>query len=759
MLLLPLLVFVSGACALIYQLLWLRLLGLVFGVTVHAASTVLASFMAGLAIGSYAAGRLAPRARRPLLWFAAAEALIGISAAGTPLVLQALQALYAGVYGSLPESLALVTAARFVMAFATLVVPTALMGATLPLLMKSGLAKSAGVGRLFGTLYAVNTAGAITGTLTAGFFFVPALGLQRTFLVAAAANLLVAVVAWLVGRQQVVTSEPQADGGAAAGTAPISRGAQWAVLWVFALSGFTSLALEVVWFRVNILVLRPTVYAFAMMLATILGGIALGSAAVAPFLGRSRAWLTVLAALEFLVAVAGLATFKGLEIAPRAIEWATPFLGFLPPYLVPLVVTSVITIFPSMFLMGAAFPIGLQLWTGAGAGPATAPGRIGIFYSLNVLGAIAGSIVAGFVFLPWLGSQGTLLLLTALTAASALVLLAVNTGARVAVRGAVAAAGLALLFVVPVPDPFAVFLAQRYPDQPIIWKQEGIQTTVSIHALGQGERQRRVMYLDGLHQASTAGSLVPVHRRKGVIGLAMHPDARDVLVIGLGGGATAGAAAQYQRATVDVVELSGEVVQGAAFFSGINYDVLNRPNVRLRVDDGRNHLLLSGKKYDVITADIIQPIHAGSGNVYSSEYFDLVRSGLRGSGVAIQWVFGTEAEYKMIMRTFLAKFPHATLWADGSIMVGTRRPLKLFREEFEQKLKIAEYRGALDAAGIRSFDDLLGLYTAGPDEMRRFVGRGPILTDDRPMVEYFLSLPREPLDISSLRGNVRTVLP
>ena len=757
---LPVLVFLSGASALIYQLLWLRLLGLVFGVTVHAASTVLASFMAGLAIGSYAAGRLAPRAKRPLVWFGVAEALIGVTALATPFVLRLLQALYGSIHGSLPDSIPLLTAVRFGISFATLLVPTALMGATLPLLMKSGLARSPAVGRLFGILYATNTAGAITGTLTAGFLLIPSLGIKGTFVVAASANLLVAAAAVLLGRRQHAVHEaPAADVSADVHYERRDRRAALAVLWVFALSGFTSLALEVLWFRVNILVLRPTVYAFAMMLATILGGIALGSAAAAPLLGRTRNWVTVLAAVEFMIAAFGLATFGGLEVAPGIIARVTPVLTFIPEYLVPLLVTSVLTIFPAMFLMGAAFPIGLQLWTGVGAPPSVAAGRIGTFYALNVFGAIAGSVVAGFVLLPWLGSRGTLLVLTVITAGSALLLLAVDRVASVGVRAAVAAVGIGVLLVVPVPDPFAVFLAQRFPDQPIVWKKEGVQTTVSVHAYGHGAAERRVMYLDGLHQASTVGSLVPVHRRMGLIGLVMHHAPRDVLVIGLGGGATAGAATQYPEARLDVVELSHAVVEGAAFFSSINYDVLNRRNVRMRVDDGRSHLQLGGKTYDVITADLIQPIHAGAGNVYSAEYFGLVRDALRGTGLSVQWVFGTDAEYKMIMRTYLSVFPHATLWGDGSIMIGSRRPLKLFKEEFEAKFAYPEFREAFASVGVRSFQDLLSLYTAGPEEMKRFVGDGPLLTDDRPSVEYFLSMPRTPVDISGLRGDVRTVLP
>ena len=190
----------------------------------------------------------------------------------------------------------------------------------------------------------------------------------------------------------------------------------------------------------------------------------------------------------------------------------------------------------------------------------------------------------------------------------------------------------------------------------------------------------------------------------------------------------------------------------------MNYNLLNAPNVTVSVDDGRSHLQLSGRHYDVIMADIIQPVHAGAGNVYSAEYFTLVRSALREGGLAVQWVFGTEAEYKMIMRTFLSVFPHATLWADAGVMVGSMTPLRLEHADVEWKFQMPQSRAALEAIGVKSFEDVKGLYTAGDAQMRAFVGEGPILTDDRPAIEYFLELPRKDVDVSHLRSDVAEII-
>jgi spermidine synthase len=755
----------SGVSALIYQVLWLRLLGLVFGVTVYAASTVWAVFMAGLAIGSVTGGRLADRVHRPIVWFGVAEALIGITALLTPGALELLQRAYGAVHPSLDSSLTSLTLVRLGLSFVVLIVPSALMGATLPLIVKSSLLRAEGMGGRVGVLYGTNTAGAIVGSLLAGLVLIPRLGVAASFAVAVTLNLVVAAAAVIVGRRWRASGaydEPVAlersDPRPAPALPAAARRRLMVVLAVFTLSGFVSLALEVVWFRVLTLFLRPTVYAYALMLAAVLAGIAAGSYAAAPWLRRrpERDWLLPLAWLEGGIAVTALLSFAVLPHIPALMGAAGPWVSALTgDYLAYQTVISVSVIVPAMFLFGLAFPIGLQTWASPDArgGPRVAS-RIGIFYSLNVAGAIAGSLAAGFVLLPWLGSRTTLLALAALALGSAFALLAAATR-PVAVR-LVAAGIMAAAFAGAVrmtPDPFDAFLEQRYRGQKILWQREGIQGTVSVHESGAGLS----LHVNGNHQASTLPGMAEAHQRIGHLPMAVHRDARRALVIGLGGGATAGAVSQHAGAHVDIVELSPEVAQAAGrFFRAINFDVLRKPNARLMVDDGRNYLLLTDRRYDVVTADVILPIHAGSGNLYSVEYFQLVRRALQPGGMVLQWVAGTEAEYKLIMRTFLSVFPETTLWFDGSLMLGSVEPLRLRAADFEWKLQVPGRREALGALGLRSFADLLGAYRAGPDELRAYVGSGPLLSDNRPLVEYFLALPRDRQpDLSGVRGDVQ----
>ena len=736
-LLLCLLFLLSGACGLTYQVLWLRLLALVFGVTVHAASTVLAAFMAGLALGALLAERLVRRGT-PLKVFAALEAGIAVSALATPVLLALATAAYRLLSTAAPDSLALLTVARFVCSAAVLLVPTVLMGATLPVLSHASLARSASATRL-ATLYAVNTAGALAGALLTGYVFIGALGIQRTFIVAAAVNLLVAAGAWRLSRTpEPVEPAPIVTG---PGTETIFGAAISAttVMWVMAVSGFAALALEIVWFRVLVQFLPATTYAFTTMLATVLAGIALGSAAASRSLDRRRDWSAVLAYTQGATSIVVLLSVAGLSAAYAA-GWGTA--GLVP--------SAAAAILPASLLMGYAFPVALAQWTRDGRAAGRPPRAVGHLYSVNVIGGIAGAVAGGFVLLPLLGSRRALIALAGLYLVTSLAML-LPTGRR---RGALV---IVLLFagaVRLVPDPFESALERRHGrGERIFWREEGVQTSVSIHT-----RAFRgwLMYLDGLHQASDAPEMVKLHRLIGHLPMVLHPKPRRSLVVGLGGGATPGAVSQHDTEVL-VVELSDSVRKGAEFFKHVNYDVLARPNVQLRVDDGRNFLSLTSEQFDVATADLIQPEHAGAGNLYSREYFTLLRNALAADGLALQWIgHRSDAQYKLIMRTFLEVFPETTLWLDGQLMVGSVTPLTLSRTLLDAKRADPETRAALDEVGLDTFATLTSWYTAGPDELRRFVGTGPLLTDDRPLVEYHRSLPANDraVDLSGLRGDV-----
>jgi spermidine synthase len=740
----------SGACGLIYQVLWLRQLSLVLGVTVYAASTVLAAFMTGLALGSVLADRILARVRRPLVAFGLAEILIGLAALATPAALTAAIAVYENIYRAAGDSVGLLTVGRVVAAFLVLLVPTMLMGLTLPVL-SAGASGAGQLGSRIAWLYAANTTGAVAGAVLAGFHLIGGLGMQRTFLLAAALNTLVGATALLLARGEAAREPaPAAPPPPASVTSETGAGLRAIQLVVF-VSGAASLALEIVWFRVLLQFLPATTYAFTTMLGTVLAGIAVGGAVGARMLARERDWHWVLVRLLSSTAIAVLASMIALTWSYAA-GWRTS----------GTVQGSVAAIFPAAVLMGMAFPIALHVGRRAARGRAGdvdgVAQQVGRLYALNVAGAIAGALAGGFVVLPIAGSRGALVLLAGLYVASAGALLLTHPARRrLAWRAGVRLALFAAAAVM-VPDPFVAAIERRHGEHhQEIWRDEGVQTAVSVHQ----RDSERILFLDGLHQANDTPGMVYMHRMIAHVPMVLHPSPADVLVVGLGGGVTAGAVSQHAGARVLVVELSDSVRQAARFFAHVNYDVLNQPHVRLRVDDGRNFLRLTSRRFDVITADIIQPNHAGAGLLYSREYFALMRRALRPGGLVLQWIGERpEAHYKALMRTFLDVFPDATLWHQGQLLVGSLEPLQVDVGALQVRMTVPTTKAALEAVDFDGESTLASWYTAGPAAMRRFVGDGPLLTDDRPLLEYHRSFPggAPKADLDQLRGDVSEVL-
>lgn len=735
----------SGVAGLIYQMLWLRRLSLVFGVTVYAASTVLAAFMAGLAAGSVLSGYVLRRGLSPLRAFAIAEVLIGVTGLLSPILLDAAGGLYGSLYQFNPDSLGVLTAARLVSSFLILAIPTTMMGITLPLLT-AAVSDRSGAATNVSLLYALNTLGAMTGTLLAGYLLIPDLGIRNSFLLAATINVVVGVLAFFLDQSRHVSASRQAaDAESTPGPQSSLPGLRMIGL-VVALSGFATLGLEIVWFRLMLQFVAATTEAFTAMLTAVLGGIAIGGFIAAAILRSKR---DAVFALGMVQGLTGALALVSMAFLLWSVEQGWKTMGLWNAVL--------IAILPTTLCMGVGFPLALGVATRS-AEPGGLARRIGVLYALNVGGAILGSLGTGFLLLTTAGAVNSLIVLGGLLVLSGVVVL----GRRGGTPAWASAAALLALFAVTardLPDPFRVAIDRRYGKELLeFWRDEGAQTAVSVRA----SQFQHVLYLDGLHQANDQPAMVRLHRSIGHLPMVLHGSPRDVLVVGMGGGATPGAVSQYD-ANVLVVELSDSVRKAAPFFAHVNYELLKRPNVSIRIDDGRNFLALSGRKFDVITADIIQPGHAGAGHVYSREYFTLVRNALKDNGVVLQWIGHRPfVEYSLIMRTFLDVFPHATLWADAGFMVGTVKPLQIDRSALDRLRQRPETREALDAVGLAGFHDLRSWFTAGPDEMRAFVGDGPILTDDRPLVEYHHRLPRPeeqpPLNLSSLKGDVARVI-
>ena len=662
------LLILTGASGLMYQVVWFRVLGLTFGVTVHATSAVLAAFMTGLALGSLVAGRISDRLRDPLRAYGLIEVLIGISGVVSLYAFEALQPLYRALAPALEGSPALLNAARFALAFIIMLVPTTLMGATLPLVIKSSLLRHGSVSRNVSLLYAFNTLGAIGGAYLAGFYLIGLYGTGGATALAATLNVSVGIACILVARR-VRTSRVGTDAafGSAAddvAEAPLPTRLTRVVLLAYGVSGGVALAYEVVWTRVLSLLFPQTVYAFSIMLCAILAGIAVGSWAMESLIGRRANWVLIFAAFEAAMGILGILSVTVLARAYGIEALFRRLLGtdlLLSGELWFVVLFGFITVFPAAFVMGITFPVAARIY---GQGYRAAGQRVGAIYGANVLGGIAGSLLAGIVLIPALGSQGTLWLLGGLNLALSLaVLFAMGPATRPALKLSLALGSLlATVFAALLtPDMYQRLFTSHPRGDEVVWYDEGEDATIRVARTTGGNL---VLYVNSQGQATDVGSGLRFHRAVGHLPALLHPRPDEILVVGLGGGATAGAVATHPGVDVTVAELHAGVVEGARLFGHANFGVLDRPNVHVTVADGRNHLLVTRRRYDVIQGDIIPPGNAGAANLYSADYYRLARSALKPGGIMVQWVDSSLPEYQwqLLLRTFLSVFPNATLW-------------------------------------------------------------------------------------------------
>ncbi len=751
----------SGAAGLIYQVAWVRLLGLAFGVTIFAISTVLAAFMAGLAIGSIVGGRLADRVPMPLRAYGLVELCVGCTALLTPWAFGWLQ----DVYAALASTPAVAAAVRTTFAFLVLLVPTALMGATLPLAVRGArgfFATSKSDARTMGVLYGVNTAGAIVGCLLSGFLLIGRLGLTETITAAAACNLTAGAAALFLSRRAERAAgcrggipghlREEVRPGPSEAMARVPPKLAKAALWVFAISGGISLAYEVVWSRTLAILFDSSIYGFVLMLATVLLGIAVGGAAGGLLLGwrsQPKPAAIALAATEIgigLAAVLALVSFGGAYDFLLTLR-ETPLARLIRTDTRLMTALCVLTVLPAALLMGATFPAAARLWA---AGTPGLGKKLGGIYGANVAGAILGSLLAGFVLVPLLGAHKSLLLLAAANVLLGTLLL---RGMNLAWWPAAAAPLLLIVWGAMRPPLHAVVFQQHFPDQLLLAYWEGLENTVSV---GRDADGVQTLFTNSRGQTNDAPDLVRYHRLMGHLAALLAPrDAPRALVVGLGAGATPGAIAQHTGSQVDVIELSEAVIAAAPYFRTANADVLQQPNVHLQVDDGRNFLLRNRLAYDVVTADVIHPYDAGSTNLYSVEYFKLVGRSLEPDGIMVQWVSpGSAYEHALIVRTFLQAFPHATLWLTGDLLIGSPRPLQLSQATLARRLADPKARAALAEVGLNQPQDVVAQFRADEAELHAYAGEGPVLTDDHPLLEYFLAqdIAQEPPELDHFRA-------
>ena len=760
--------FFSGACALIYQITWMRLFRLAMGNTVFTSATVLTAFMAGLALGSWVAGRLADRTGRPLRAYAYLEVLIGLCGLAMVPAFNALEPVYGWLYHGLDGTGVWLGVGRFLVSAALLALPTTLMGATLPLLSRFTTQRLESMGRDLGRLYALNTLGAALGAALTGFLLVPALGVQTTLWAAAGANLLIGALAFALPDAPSVSApadepsaEPRTSSGSVESSKPAPSRGDVAALWALGLTGFASMIYEVSWTRTLSLLIGSSVYAFTLMLVAFICGLGLGSMVLAGWIDRRARLFRTLAILELAVGLTALLVEPLFGLLPLAVvELVNRYAGSFGLLHLSEFLMAFGLMFLPTFAAGGIFPAAAKLYT---RHLAKVGKSVGDAYAANTLGAVLGAFAGGFLLIPLIGVQASILAATTLNIGLGIYFLW-RDGLLSRPLFRVLAPGLLLLPLavsrLPAWDvallnsaPYlyagqyqsAARLAGQGVAQAIgqgrrlLYAEEGMTATVTVWDL----RGERFMRVNGKVVASSQGKDLRSHSLLAHLPLLLHEDPQQVLLIGLGCGISLGAAQRHPVAAIDCVELSPEVVEATELFSEVNQDALADPRTRMIVGDGRNHLSLAEDRYDVIISQPSSLWIAGMADLFTREFFHDCRQKLAPGGLIGVWLqaYALEPEdVQTIVATFADAFPHVAMWelmpGIDYLLVGSTAPVEVGLDRLATRLERPGVRRDLARSGGGDALDLLCSYVMGHQGIQKLAGDAPLNTDDNARLEF-----------------------
>ena len=730
--------FLSGAAALIYEVLWLKELGRLFGVTAHAAATTLAVFFLGLAAGGWVWGTRSTRTRNPLRTYGLLELAIAVSALLYFLILAAYYSVYGLLFNTFGDQPMLLLGVKFALSLGILFPPAFFMGGTLPVMGQYLVRKRDQLGLKASLLYAVNTLGAATGALLAGFYLPPTLGFKKSYFLAILLNVVIGLVALAWSRSdRWVVAKPDPD------LTPLEpRGREApelipAVIWFTAVvSGFATLGLEVLWVRMFAQVLQNSVYTFSAILTVFLLALALGSV-LANLLCRSSLrpptvlfWLLTLAGL--LVGITPFVFYRttsGLELLGPGMGWSE--------YIASVFGLVLLVLLIPVAVIGTVFPYLMKLSEGWMRSAGRTIGRLS---SANTAAAIIGSLAAGFFLLDKIGLWASIRLMTMVYFVLAVIV------AFVAMRSqryltVIPLLGMALFAGFLTYSKYGVVHMDSENQEEILQVWEGSHGTVAV--VRQGEVLRTKLNNSYTLGASDAALLL---RRQAWIPLSLHPNPASVFFLGMGTGISAGGSLDLPVDRVIVTELSSDIVEASRLYFGPFLNGLFEDDrVQIVREDGRNFLFGVNEQFDVVIADLFLTEKSGVGDLYTREHFERVRARLSPGGLFAQWLpvgYLTKVEFEIIARTMLEVFPHVAVWRRGFSM---RTPaIALIGESEARPLDVVAFRDHMEElilAGQMTDTDVvarvpLALYAGDLTTVKSAFSTIPVNTDDKPLVEY-----------------------
>lgn len=736
----------SGATSLVLEIVWAKKLSYVLGNSLYGSSTVVAAFMAGLALGAYLSRLRTFRAVSPLKLYAGLQLLIAVGGFISIPAVDKLEPLFALIYQSLSQTHSLFLLIRFSAVFVLVMIPVTLMGMTLPVVVEAIRDSQERTSRLGGMLYGLNTLGAFTGTLAAGYWLIPAFGLLTSTRLIAGVDFALAVLLFGMARR----AWPSVPVPAHSTRQPVAM-----LDAVILVSGLTAIALEVVWFRFLVNVFGASTYALTNMLATYLLGIAVGSLVGVRLLRRGSDSHRILVYLQLSVCFVTLIGIAIYNIVPdvyiRLYWWLGGNVRFLNLFIAQFSVAALIVLPPTV-LFGAMFPVFLNQERRESQ-------PVSRVYAFNTIGGIFGSLLAGFGILPHFGIDVSLRLLVAVNMVLALVLihsLKEPLRQRAITQSAIIVCFIAVAALIPRVDTLSlsrgVFMLlnseTRYQaisnqeNRRILFQREGLNGSVTVIANenGMGDLSLRV----SSKPVAETGEAGRRHLLMlGHLPMMFASSHSDVAVIGYGTGITTGSVLNYPGVErVDVLELEKQVLAASEFFSVKNGQPLGNPKTRVHAEDGRIFLTYTENKYDVITSDPISPWVAGAASLYSKDFYHQISQRLKRGGVFCQWLqMGDYASqtYRGVIATIHRSFGHVAIFHYGhdSVILASDAPLALPWQALEANFEHPPIADELASNGIRTPFEVLNFFIAGPEQVGRYVeSTADLNSDDSVWLEY-----------------------
>jgi len=750
--------FLSGLTALVYQIIWMRQLSLFFGSDIYAATITLGTFMAGLSLGSYISGSLGDNFKKPILIYGILEIFIALCALLFPLIIfgmdETFRFIYQNYFFDQPLKYHLF---RLLISIFTILIPSIFMGATLPLLIRQFAKKKIELGERVGFFYSINTFGALTGTILAGFILIQIAGISYSNIIMVLINITIGIIAIIfsfnIFDKNENFSAKQYEKEDVSNVDKIHKFDSKYILFSTFFTGMAALALEVVWIRVLVKSFSGTTHSFSIMLTCFLFGIFFGSKKISKKLSNNYYPILILFKLQLWLAATVALLAPLTYIAPNIfgnLTWTLISLTdgnfAISSILAQFFVASLLILVPTT-LLGASFPAAVQSYVNNFDFRARGTGYI---YAFNTFGAVVGSLIGGFILLPIFGTRISLIIIAALFFFSALFLIKlikrienynnfINFHKFLPI--AIFIASSIAISIMP-SKTILNYNMQKNTKPNIIYHNDGVSHTIDIVKSDEGHI---IMMVNGNIEADTTYLQKRHFILKAHLPLLLHGEANEVAVVGLGLGITLKSLLNNPLVkNLKLIELSPEMIKAHQLNPEISGHALKNSKLKIIVDDARNYMNMSSRKFDIITADPIHPRITGVGYLYTKEYYEILKKRLTTNGIVLQWMPMyriSKKSFDVALKTFVEVYPYYSFWyvRGHGLLVGSLKPINLDFKDFAERYNQIPIQKDLRSIDIKTPEELLGHMLMDKDNILSYLNSGGkilINTDDNAYLEF-----------------------